>query len=91
MPYVLESVIVPNDTREHVKHAIRRVLQAVGRTVVVVVVFSDDYMKDHNSIHCEFEDLGLHVLYHLIINHILTCYLQRFQLCVRIYIMHRAE
>lgn len=44
---VLESRIVPNDTREHVCLAIESILDTPGRNVTVEVIYTDDFMKDH--------------------------------------------
>jgi hypothetical protein len=54
---VLESVIVPNDTRAYVSSVFEKILCTPGRNIVVDVVFTDDVAKDKQCIENLFQSL----------------------------------
>lgn len=58
---MLKSVIVPNDTREHVVTILKEILLTPGRSLAVRVIFTDDVAKDKNHIVQLFKDLNLQV------------------------------
>ena len=53
---VLETDIVPDDTRVHVKKALRSILDALGEQAAIEVVFTDDWDKDRKGISEVWED-----------------------------------
>ena len=38
---------MPNDTRKHVVSAIEEILDSPGRDIMIEVIYTDDFMKDH--------------------------------------------
>ena len=58
---MLASKIVPDDTRAHVYTLLKEILQTPGRAVATKVLYTDDVVKDANTIVSLFQELGLEV------------------------------
>jgi hypothetical protein len=60
---ILYTRIVPDDTRQHVLEAVKKILATAGRNIEVEVIYTDDWQKDHKILQKLFVTYKLKVTF----------------------------